>query len=169
MGCPEILLKTTLEPPPPLSAIIYNLTMHPRSSKYSEAAPGLYVWLHWYNIPLPRRLRIQCLIVACESWILYSFFSNSPMMATGGAAVRKISFCFCLIFYIFFKLLNRYIFCQQSHEGNCPLEVVWCENKCGARIQNRYLQNHMKNECHKRTVPCPYCMKQFVFETIQVS
>ena len=57
----------------------------------------------------------------------------------------------------------------QAHEGNCPLEVVWCENKCGARIQNRYLHNHMKNECHKRTVSCPYCLKQFVFETLNVS
>ena len=46
--------------------------------------------------------------------------------------------------------------------------MVWCENKCGARLQQRYLANHMSNECHKRTQPCRYCGKQFVFETLQV-
>ena len=56
----------------------------------------------------------------------------------------------------------------QTHQGNCPKEIVWCENKCGARLQRQYLSNHMNNECHKRTLPCRYCHKKFVYETLQV-
>ncbi|KAI0239492.1 TNF receptor-associated factor 4 [Lamellibrachia satsuma] len=56
---------------------------------------------------------------------------------------------------------------MEHHEGNCGLEVVWCENKCGAKLERRFLNNHMSSECHKRTVPCPHCKKQFVFETLQ--
>jgi len=48
------------------------------------------------------------------------------------------------------------------------MEVVWCENKCGARLQRRHLSNHSQNECHKRTVTCSHCRKQFVYETLQV-
>ncbi|CAI9741348.1 TNF receptor-associated factor 4-like isoform X2 [Octopus vulgaris] len=55
----------------------------------------------------------------------------------------------------------------QNHNGNCPYESVWCENKCGARLDRRHLSNHMKNECHKRTVLCQYCKREFVEETLQ--
>ena len=60
------------------------------------------------------------------------------------------------------------VVCFQVHQGNCPFEIVWCENKCGARLQRRYLSNHMRNECHKRTQPCQHCGKEFVYETLQV-
>ncbi|CAE1235462.1 TRAF4 [Acanthosepion pharaonis] len=56
---------------------------------------------------------------------------------------------------------------EQSHSGNCLYETVWCENKCGARLERRYLSNHMKNECHKRTVQCQFCKREFVEETLQ--
>jgi len=55
-----------------------------------------------------------------------------------------------------------------QHVGNCQYEIVWCENKCGAKLERRYLNNHMRNECHKRTIKCPYCAKEFVYETLQV-
>lgn len=55
-----------------------------------------------------------------------------------------------------------------QHVGNCQYEIVWCENKCGAKLERRFLTNHMRNECHKRTVKCPYCSKEFVYETLQV-
>ncbi|XP_052259267.1 TNF receptor-associated factor 4-like isoform X2 [Dreissena polymorpha] len=66
-------------------------------------------------------------------------------------------------------------FCNQEfpgeafdlHVGNCQYEIVWCENKCGAKLERRYLNNHMRNECHKRTIKCPYCSKEFVYETLQ--
>lgn len=56
---------------------------------------------------------------------------------------------------------------EQNHSGNCLYETVWCENKCGARLERRYLSNHMKNECHKRTVQCQFCKREFVEETLQ--
>ncbi|KAJ8313092.1 hypothetical protein KUTeg_010465 [Tegillarca granosa] len=54
-----------------------------------------------------------------------------------------------------------------QHTGNCGYEVVWCENKCGAKLERRFLNNHMRNECHKRTVHCQYCGREFVHETLQ--
>ncbi|XP_013379813.1 TNF receptor-associated factor 4 isoform X2 [Lingula anatina] len=56
---------------------------------------------------------------------------------------------------------------MDNHDGECGYETVWCENKCGARLQRRFLNNHMKNECHKRLAMCLFCHKEFVFETLQ--
>ncbi|KAK7087666.1 TNF receptor-associated factor 4-like isoform X1 [Littorina saxatilis] len=56
---------------------------------------------------------------------------------------------------------------DQTHAGNCPKEIMWCENKCGAKLERRFLTNHMKNECHKRTVTCQFCDREFVYETLQ--
>ncbi|XP_071180223.1 TNF receptor-associated factor 4-like isoform X2 [Mytilus edulis] len=56
---------------------------------------------------------------------------------------------------------------EKQHSGNCPYEVTWCENKCGAKLERRFIINHSKNECHKRTVPCKYCSRDFVAETLQ--
>lgn len=50
----------------------------------------------------------------------------------------------------------------------CPQESVYCENKCGARMMRRLLAQHATAECPKRTQPCSYCTKEFVFDTIQV-
>lgn len=56
----------------------------------------------------------------------------------------------------------------QNHQGICPQESVYCENKCGARMMRRLLTQHSVAECPKRTQPCKYCGKEFVFDTIQV-
>lgn len=45
---------------------------------------------------------------------------------------------------------------------------MYCENKCGARMMRRLLSQHALAECPKRTQPCTYCSKEFVFDTIQV-
>lgn len=45
---------------------------------------------------------------------------------------------------------------------------MYCENKCGARMMRRLLSQHALAECPKRTQPCTYCAKEFVFDTIQV-
>ncbi|XP_074642015.1 TNF receptor-associated factor 4-like [Tubulanus polymorphus] len=55
----------------------------------------------------------------------------------------------------------------EAHLGTCSYEVTWCENKCGAKLQRRFLGNHMRNECHKRLAICRYCGKEFVYETLQ--
>ncbi|XP_071480256.1 TNF receptor-associated factor 4-like [Diadema antillarum] len=54
-----------------------------------------------------------------------------------------------------------------AHLGKCQLEVVFCENKCGAQLQRRFINHHMLNECAKRSIPCKYCHKDFVYETLQ--
>lgn len=46
---------------------------------------------------------------------------------------------------------------------------MYCENKCGARMMRRLLAQHAASECPKRTQPCTYCTKEFVFDTIQVT
>lgn len=56
----------------------------------------------------------------------------------------------------------------QNHQGVCPQESVYCENKCGARMMRRLLSQHSMAECPKRTQPCKYCGKEFVYDTIQV-
>ncbi|RLV92294.1 hypothetical protein DV515_00013839 [Chloebia gouldiae] len=55
----------------------------------------------------------------------------------------------------------------EGHQGTCPQESVYCENKCGARMMRRLLSQHALAECPKRTQPCTYCSKEFVFDTIQ--
>ncbi|XP_027516168.1 TNF receptor-associated factor 4 isoform X1 [Corapipo altera] len=55
----------------------------------------------------------------------------------------------------------------EGHQGTCPQESVYCENKCGARMMRRLLSQHTLAECPKRTQPCTYCSKEFVFDTIQ--
>lgn len=55
----------------------------------------------------------------------------------------------------------------QQHAGQCPLESVYCENKCGVKVVRRHLQEHRANDCAKRLVPCPYCRKEFVFDTLK--
>ncbi|XP_075760630.1 TNF receptor-associated factor 4 [Pelodiscus sinensis] len=55
----------------------------------------------------------------------------------------------------------------ESHQGACPQESVYCENKCGARMMRRLLAQHSLADCPKRTQPCLYCSKEFVFDTIQ--
>lgn len=56
----------------------------------------------------------------------------------------------------------------QNHQGICPQESVYCENKCGARMMRKLLSQHTMTECPKRTQPCKYCGKEFVYDTIQV-
>ncbi|PAA46027.1 hypothetical protein BOX15_Mlig026536g1 [Macrostomum lignano] len=66
-------------------------------------------------------------------------------------------------------------FCRNSfsaeeypkHEGTCPDEQVWCENKCGLRIPRRKLARHAEHECVKREVGCSFCRKRFLFDTLQ--
>ncbi|XP_067125094.1 TNF receptor-associated factor 4-like [Centruroides vittatus] len=55
----------------------------------------------------------------------------------------------------------------QNHVGCCQYEPVYCENKCGTKVQRRFMNNHRLNDCTKRLVPCRYCQKEFVFDTLQ--
>ncbi|GIY78438.1 TNF receptor-associated factor 4 [Caerostris extrusa] len=56
----------------------------------------------------------------------------------------------------------------EGHVGSCQLEPIYCENKCGSKIQRRHQNQHRQQECTKRLVPCRYCQKEFVYDTLQI-
>ncbi|XP_069703120.1 TNF receptor-associated factor 4 isoform X1 [Periplaneta americana] len=56
----------------------------------------------------------------------------------------------------------------ENHVGSCGFEPIYCENKCGMKVQRRHLTQHKAAECSKRLVPCRYCSKEFVADTLQV-
>lgn len=56
--------------------------------------------------------------------------------------------------------------CLQKHTGTCGYEPLYCENKCGMKVQRRHLGQHKLGECAKRLVACRYCNKEFVFDTL---
>ncbi|XP_065214318.1 TNF receptor-associated factor 4 isoform X1 [Planococcus citri] len=55
----------------------------------------------------------------------------------------------------------------EEHNGCCPLEPIYCENKCGQKLQRRYLSRHKTNDCCKRLIACRYCNNQYVADTLQ--
>nr|XP_024218840.1 TNF receptor-associated factor 4 isoform X1 [Halyomorpha halys] len=55
-----------------------------------------------------------------------------------------------------------------SHPGSCPKEPLYCENKCGIRVQRRHLPRHKATECTKRLVPCRHCGASFVSDTLNI-
>lgn len=57
-------------------------------------------------------------------------------------------------------------FLLQNHAGTCGYEPIYCENKCGMKIQRRLLGNHKTSECAKRLLACRYCAKEFVADTL---
>ncbi|XP_054289635.1 TNF receptor-associated factor 4-like isoform X2 [Macrosteles quadrilineatus] len=54
-----------------------------------------------------------------------------------------------------------------KHTGTCPLEPLYCENKCGMKLQRRLLGRHKQSECNKRLVACRYCTQSYVADTLQ--
>ncbi|VVC91832.1 unnamed protein product [Leptidea sinapis] len=49
----------------------------------------------------------------------------------------------------------------EEHQGNCTHEPVYCENKCGAKVQRRHTQQHLQQHCSKRLVPCRHCGQKY--------
>ncbi|NP_001161672.1 TRAF-like protein [Saccoglossus kowalevskii] len=56
---------------------------------------------------------------------------------------------------------------MEGHRGSCQFQQVQCENKCGVKLQRRYLSSHTLNECPKRMLSCKYCHKDVIFDTLQ--
>ncbi|QQP40702.1 TNF receptorassociated factor 4like, partial [Caligus rogercresseyi] len=73
------------------------------------------------------------------------------------------------------KRLIACIFCKRDfsvavisdHAGKCGFEPIYCENKCGQRIQRNRLKAHQVNTCCKRIVSCQYCSRNFTADTLQ--
>ncbi|KOB78511.1 putative tnf receptor associated factor [Operophtera brumata] len=49
----------------------------------------------------------------------------------------------------------------KEHSGNCGHEPIYCENKCGAKVQRRHTQQHIQQHCSKRLVPCRHCGQRY--------
>ncbi|XP_073943636.1 TNF receptor associated factor 4 isoform X1 [Choristoneura fumiferana] len=54
----------------------------------------------------------------------------------------------------------------EEHQGNCGHEPVYCENKCGAKVQRRHTQQHVQQHCSKRLVPCRHCGQRYTQDTV---
>ncbi|XP_050678660.1 TNF receptor-associated factor 4 isoform X2 [Leptidea sinapis] len=54
----------------------------------------------------------------------------------------------------------------EEHQGNCTHEPVYCENKCGAKVQRRHTQQHLQQHCSKRLVPCRHCGQKYTQDTL---
>ena len=54
-----------------------------------------------------------------------------------------------------------------DHSAKCGFEPVYCEAKCGQRIQRNRIRAHMINTCSKRLVGCAYCAKTYTADTLQ--
>ncbi|KAK6637836.1 hypothetical protein RUM44_008258 [Polyplax serrata] len=56
----------------------------------------------------------------------------------------------------------------ELHLNKCNYEPIYCENKCGHKIQRRLIHQHKAADCSKRLVPCRYCTNEFIADTLQV-
>ncbi|CAG9585040.1 unnamed protein product [Danaus chrysippus] len=54
----------------------------------------------------------------------------------------------------------------EEHQGNCGHEPVYCENKCGAKVQRRHTSQHAAQHCSKRLVPCRHCGQRYTQDTV---
>ena len=54
-----------------------------------------------------------------------------------------------------------------EHTVKCGFEPVYCEAKCGQKIQRNRIRAHMVNTCSKRMVGCAYCAKSYTADTLQ--
>ena len=55
----------------------------------------------------------------------------------------------------------------EEHTAKCGFEPVYCEAKCGQRIQRNRIRAHMVNTCSKRMVGCAYCARSYTADTLQ--
>lgn len=84
---------------------------------------------------------------------------------------EECNFSFQLLMFQIWYSHCKFHFCTchfQNHSGSCGFEPIYCENKCGMKVQRRHLTQHKAAECSKRLVPCRYCSKEFVADTLQV-
>lgn len=56
---------------------------------------------------------------------------------------------------------------MEEHEGACPLEPVFCENKCGAKMLRKYIDRHCEGDCPKKATKCSHCGKDFSYDILQ--
>ena len=85
-------------------------------------------------------------------------------------------------------VLNLKVFCPHKYHGctwtgelqsvenhlnenskdiiGCPFTELWCSNGCGAVMQRRQFEGHLKSECELREVNCIYCKITGIYQWI---
>ncbi|KAG8199730.1 hypothetical protein JTE90_000826 [Oedothorax gibbosus] len=102
-------------------------------------------------------------------------FDSLPCTSHCGAMIPRLVMEDHLL-YTCPKRRTRCEYCQrdftgetlETHVGSCQLEPIYCENKCGSKIPRRQHSTHRAHDCAKRLVPCRYCTKEFVYDTLQI-
>lgn len=64
--------------------------------------------------------------------------------------------------------MNKCVFPQVQHEGQCEFERVKCE-ACQTFILLTDKDRHNERECEARTLNCKYCKVSFSFKDIKVN
>jgi len=68
------------------------------------------------------------------------------------------------------KSIKEHFNCNVSFfTAGCQYTIVQCGNKCGAEMQRRLLDDHLKLECELRQVTCQYCNTEGVYRWISGS
>ncbi|XP_077995572.1 TNF receptor-associated factor 4-like [Glandiceps talaboti] len=52
----------------------------------------------------------------------------------------------------------------KTHMDECGYIMVDCPNICGAHFEKRFLEGHITEDCHKRTVQCDFCEKNVFYK-----
>ncbi|KAK2711021.1 TNF receptor-associated factor 4-like isoform X1 [Artemia franciscana] len=101
-------------------------------------------------------------------------YDATPCTAHCGAKISR----FMMADHLKFTCPRRRVVCEhchgdfsgeqyENHVGTCSLEPIYCDNKCGQKVPRRVLGHHKTVECSKRLLPCRFCGKEFVADTLQ--
>jgi len=55
----------------------------------------------------------------------------------------------------------------ENHTGSCGWEPIFCEHKCGNKVQRKNMKQHVSSECPKKMVKCASCRKEFMTDLFQ--
>ena len=55
---------------------------------------------------------------------------------------------------------------EKGHLPKCPYQIAGCSNNCGANLQRRELDRHLKEECPRRPFRCPFCQSLGIYKDI---
>ncbi|XP_071944077.1 TNF receptor-associated factor 4-like [Antedon mediterranea] len=48
---------------------------------------------------------------------------------------------------------------SKDHLKHCLYVLIECPNVCGASMEKIFMENHLKEDCHKRMITCEFCSK----------
>ena len=64
------------------------------------------------------------------------------------------------------RSLEQHLVKDIDYRKGCPFTELWCSNGCGAVMQRRRFEGHLKSECELREVNCIYCKITGIYQWI---